>query len=136
MSKRKWNRAAKNAANWIGDHLFERHRGAIVWHAGTAVIFGNDGYSSTAWVRQQVAILRQMLKDSDVKELGFGLADDGYTWALIVRSRWENYDTEPGRRFHIEMMEERLTDLVWDAWRATDEVKNAYSSNRTTVTTT
>jgi hypothetical protein len=55
-------------------------------------VFGNDGYEIPPQSDQgdceraqvEVHLLRQRLSDLGVREMGFGLCEDGYTWAMIV----------------------------------------------------
>jgi hypothetical protein len=83
---------AVQAAQYATDNLFEEHRGAMRWK-GQVAIFGNDGYE-TEETKLEVTILRQHLEEKGIQELGFGVADDGYTWAMIVDS--ENLDLLKG----------------------------------------
>ena len=78
-----WGAAAADAAERIGAHRFNQHTGAMEWwKPGTAVIFGNRDDS-----RLQAELVRQLLADLDVQELGFGFeVINGLTWAMIVDS--------------------------------------------------
>ena len=48
-------------------------------------IFGNDNYIAEANSRREVELTRQRLRQMGAEEAGFGLSQDGYTWALLVR---------------------------------------------------
>lgn len=92
-------------ANYLQEHHFEAHRGAVLLHPGCTVVFGNDGYgedkekldAACLRVRKEVRQLRKNLKMNKMHELGFGVSDDQYTWALAV-------DTP---------LAKRLNDEVW-----------------------
>jgi hypothetical protein len=107
-----WSKEAAPQANRVAEHLFVAHRGALSWRlAGYSVVFGNDGYSpadgdrgdgSSAMV---VARLREHFADIGVEELGFGLCDDGDSWAMIVRT---------GDSDSLDL-------AVWSCWREVQE---------------
>lgn len=118
------NRVAKSAANYVNRFVFERHRGTIWWTPKRIALFGNDGYEKTNWVRNEVAFLRQLLQTSGASESGFGVSDDGYSWALLIPAPvLDRYETDMGRRFQMELIAEDYTDLVWKAWdKATSQI--------------
>ena len=59
-------------------------------------IFGNDNYIAEAKARREVELTRGRLRDFGAEEVGFGLSQDGYTWALLVRGDDRRYSTETG----------------------------------------
>jgi hypothetical protein len=97
-----WNREAALSAVHVTEHMFEAHRGAIPWRVmGYSVVFGNDGYTPSSSFRfvtdpepsepdlraqKEVEIVRGYLSSFGIKEMGFGLDDEGYSWAMIVNS--------------------------------------------------
>ena len=90
-----WNAAAAAVAEHISAHLFGVHRGSVPWrNSRLSVVFGNDGYDIPPAPGQgdceraqvEVHLLRRRLSDLGIREMGFGLCDDGYTWAMIVHS--------------------------------------------------
>lgn len=93
-----WNEAAADAAERIGAHLPHVDRGAVSWwNRELSVVFGKDGGQGQLVVH----LLRQVLADLNIKEMGLGLSSDRDTWAIIVSSP----DTA------------RLAAEVADAWR-------------------
>jgi hypothetical protein len=97
-----WDAEARADANRAHQELFEAHRGAIPSRMiGFATLFANDGHGHDQRSRDEVEYVRAALASEGVKELGFGTSgEDGYTWAMVVRS--DGLD--------------RLTELVWRAW--------------------
>jgi hypothetical protein len=108
-----WSREAARQANHVSEHLFAAHRGALPWRvAGYTVVFGNDGYSPAAdgdpgdgSSPMVFAKVREHLAVVGVEELGFGLCDDGYSWAMIVRT---------GDSHSLDL-------AVWSCWREVQE---------------
>ena|SRR5579864_3341964 len=82
----KWHREAENAARFVRQNLHNTHRGAMWWTEMLVVLFGNDGYEQTDWVKREVAILRQQLQSLGIAELAFSLSDDGNSWQILIRS--------------------------------------------------
>jgi hypothetical protein len=111
-----WSKEAIQAANYLHQEHFEAHRGAVLWEPGVVVIFGNDGYLQDERTRKEVEVVREKLRATNIKEIGFGTdtAEDGYTWALLVEV--DEYQTEAGQKFHRVMLTGSFFDLVWDAW--------------------
>src|SRR5262245_62295798 len=60
-------------------------------------IFGNDNYIAEAKARREVELTRCRLRACGAEEVGFGLSQDGYTWALLVRCEDRHYRTEAGK---------------------------------------
>lgn len=55
---------------------------------GIRVFFGSDGYLQDAAVREEVRVLRRLLRLKHIEELGFALDErDGQSWALVVRTQ-------------------------------------------------
>ena len=96
-----WKSTAANVANFLHEHLYQAHRGALRYTNKISVIFGNDGYGVDGGfdARSEVMHLRQSLLEAGISELGFGLCDDRYTWCLLVESDNTKF----------------LNDLVWSA---------------------
>src|SRR5262249_42232252 len=82
-----------------------------------AAVFGNDNYRFDDKVRREVELVRRQLKEADVEELGFGLSPDGHSWTLLVRADSQQYQTERGKAFQVEMLKIMLDDIVWRSWR-------------------
>ena len=107
MKKKSEPRSAVTLANQLRREQSHVHRGSMKMRRkcepaeATHVIFGNDGYSTSARPAAQVGLLRESLKDHAVTEVGFGLDDGGVTWAMLVVSN---------------VPAAFLTELVWKAW--------------------
>ena len=95
-----WNTTATNVANFLHEHLFQAHRGALRYSDEVSLIFGNDGYETTGKfdANDEVLKLRQNLSEISILELGFGLCNDRYTWCLLVESNRTKF----------------LNDLIWE----------------------
>jgi hypothetical protein len=98
-----WDNEAVAMATHVGDEMFPAHRGAMPWRQlGISVVFGNDGYAKTPWVKDEVARVRELLGEYGIKILGFGLdPEDDYSWAMLV----ESSDVDG------------LNSIVWVAWQ-------------------
>src|SRR5262245_46722961 len=94
MKQFDWNTEAAKMADYVGEEMFEAHRGAMPWRQiGISVVFGNDGYEdqpgeeSDSRAKREVALVRGTLEREGVDVLGFGTCPgDGYSWAMLVRS--------------------------------------------------
>jgi len=86
---------------------------------GTVVVgvFGNDNYLADFRVRREVELIRQRLADALAEEVGFGLSQDGYSWALLVRADGGRYQTAIGKSFQKELLRAFLDDAVQNAWQ-------------------
>jgi hypothetical protein len=97
----------KQLANYLHTHHNEAHRGAILYCPERTVVFGNDGYGSEDNLndanrrsRNEVKLMREMVNELGIEELGFAVSDNFYTWVLLVDSN----DTY------------KLNELVWDCY--------------------
>jgi hypothetical protein len=80
-------------------------------------IFGNDNYIAEAKARREVELTRRQLKGVGAEEVGFGLSQDGYTWALLVRCDDRRYKTPAGKAMQRELLKFALEEVVARAWR-------------------
>jgi hypothetical protein len=80
-------------------------------------VFGNDNYLADFRVRREVELIRQRLRDAFAEEVGFGLSQDGYSWALLVRVDGGRYQTAVGKAFQKELLRAFLDDAVQNAWQ-------------------
>jgi hypothetical protein len=80
-------------------------------------IFGNDNYIAESKARREVELTRRRLHDVGAVEVGFGLSQDGYTWALLVRCEEHGYRTEAGKALQRELLKVALEEAVSRAWR-------------------
>jgi hypothetical protein len=85
---------------------------------GTAVVgvFGNDNYRADAKARREVELIRNQLHNTDAEEVGFGLSQDGFSWALLVRVDDSRYQTAAGKTLQKELLKIYLEDAVSRAW--------------------
>jgi hypothetical protein len=99
--------------------LVEESPGLVrVAEEGTVIgIFGNDNYIAEANSRREVELTRHLLKQMGAEEAGFGLSQDGYTWALLVRCDDGRYKTQAGRALQRELLKIALDEAVSRAWR-------------------
>jgi hypothetical protein len=86
--------------------------------AGVVGVFGNDNYASEVRARREVELIRLRLRDLGAEELGFGLSQDGYTWALLVRGDDRRFRTLAGKLMQREMLKIALEQAVQQAWQA------------------
>lgn len=81
---------AVRKAAFVQKRRFSEHRGAFAIEDGPhrlnsqSIIFGNDGFQSGVRVRKSVARLVMRLDELNIDILGFGIAPDGYSWAMRV----------------------------------------------------
>jgi hypothetical protein len=46
-----------------------------------------------------------------------GVSDNGQTWALLVGTDKDRYQTRAGRALQKELLKASLEQIVWNAWR-------------------
>jgi hypothetical protein len=81
-------------------------------------VFGNDNYLWDDKTRREVELVRQRLRDlPEVAEMGFGLSQDGQTWAMLIATDRDRYHTQAGQLFQKEMLKAALEQVVWNSWR-------------------
>jgi hypothetical protein len=127
-----WNETAKGLARQMRQCRITVERGAVPLRLvdettrpprfvedGPIVlgVFGNDNYRTDATARRAVELLRQRLRETDARELGFGVSEDGLTWALLVGAERTRYQTAPGRALQRELLKCFLEEAVWNAWQ-------------------
>ena len=82
-----WTEEAARAAVYAAEKRRSEHHGTMPWgEPGIAAVFGNDGYRSHYASQAAVGLMRQELHALGVRVVGFGLDQDGNTWALIVET--------------------------------------------------
>lgn len=120
-----WKSEAEKAAEYMHNHYFFAHRGAILWCPQVTVVFGNDGYDpkpdeeldeANQRSRDEVAMFRKKSSALSFKELGFGKSKDGYSWAILIDSS--------------EV--ERLHELVWSCYPPGGS-NNSYQKTEATI---
>ena len=101
---RDWNAFASEKANVLREEMPNANRTAIVAGAdGESILFGHEDYGHDPNVREEVTVLRGILKKAGIPEMGFGPSDNGKTWVIVVWSQDE----------------EALNRALTDAWHAT-----------------
>ncbi len=95
---------------FIGDQLFEAHRGVIHLSCGDFVVFGNDGFATDERAKREVAVVRERTAGR-ASEIAFATTEDGYSWALLLRLP-EEHATEAGREAFCEL----LTLAMWEGY--------------------
>jgi hypothetical protein len=80
-------------------------------------VFGNDQSLGDLNTRREVELIRERLHDLDAAEMGMGFSDNGQTWALLVGTDKDRYQTRAGRALQKELLKASLEQIVWNAWR-------------------
>ena len=131
MLRRTLNDIACGLAAHVRKNLARVERGAVpvrlvedtagpirVVEEGSVIgVFGNDNYVAEAKARREVELTRQRLRELGAEEAGFGLSQDGYSWALLVRCDERRYRTEKGKALQRELLKIALEEAVSRAWR-------------------
>lgn len=100
--------------------LVEENAGRLhfVDEGGAVVgVFGNDNYLADSKARREVQLIREQLRETDGREVGFGVSQDGFSWALLVRVNDSRYHTEAGKTLQKELLKVFLEDAVSQAWK-------------------
>src|SRR5690242_20237456 len=100
--------------------LIEESEGRVHFvEDGNAVVgvFGNDNYQADAKARREVELIREQPRHSDAEEVGFGLSQDGFSWALLVRVNETRYRTAAGKTLQKELLKIYLEEAVSRAWQ-------------------
>jgi len=131
--QKKMNEAAKYAAN-----IFHRdHRFPWPWWIDPFapidgfIILGNQGFNQDERVRTQIVIMRHLLDDNEITELGVDDVSDastGRAWAMIVDTQDEDLlywiSVKAARKAYGPALYEISADVpreVWDEELARDE---------------
>jgi hypothetical protein len=122
MTSRDSKTFASNLATFVRLKMAEVPRSALVVRCTSdgsmlGAVFGNDHYLGNHLAKKEVGLVRQQLRESGIEELGFGLSHDGQSWALLIRTDFEELKTSSAKAFRTEMYRAYLEDLVWAAWR-------------------
>ena len=80
-----WSAEAKEAVEYVNNHLFPAHRGALLWCPGVTVVFGNDGYESDK-CKAQITHIRKCISGFPYEELAFATDTGKYSWVLLIAS--------------------------------------------------
>jgi hypothetical protein len=123
MTTRDSRTFASNLATFVRLRMAEVPRSALVVRCTRdgsmlGAVFGNDHYLGNHLAKKEVGLIRQQLRDAGIEELGFGISHDGQSWALLVRTDFDELKTNTAKTFRTEMYRSYLEELVWAAWRA------------------
>lgn len=91
----------------------------VVPETGPVVIgvFENDNIMAGR-TDLEIELLRHRLDHLGATELGFGVSEDGTTWALLIAAADQNnYQTEIGKRLQLELITSSLDEMIWDSWQ-------------------
>jgi hypothetical protein len=135
-----WNETARGLARQVRQCAITVERGAVPLRLvdetarpprfiddGPLVlgVFGKDNYLTDARTRRAVELLRQRIKMGEGRELGFGVSEDGLTWALLVGADRNRYKTAPGRALQRELLKIFLEEALTCAWQNAAEEPSA-----------
>jgi hypothetical protein len=93
-------------------------------------VFGNDGYEQDTRVRREVELLRHCLDEASMKELGFGISEDGFSWALVVDAENPLCHSPRRQSTWIRLVTAFLEEAVGVAWRNVNGLLPTGASNR------
>lgn len=97
---------AARLAAFLAENAPDARRGAVDFPTlGLVAAFGQDGFIRDARVRREVKLIQADLPAIDLNHRGFGVAEGGSSWAILV-------DAEPGN----EQQFRALFALVWLSW--------------------
>jgi hypothetical protein len=131
MTQSDWDETAKGLAGFVHNFRVLVERGAIPLRFRDDAasireearsplvvgVFGNDNDQGPSAGRE-VELIRDELKGAALEELGFGLNEDGSSWAMVIGAGKDRFQTVAGKVFHRELLQIFLEDLVWRAWRS------------------
>jgi hypothetical protein len=115
-----WVAEAVRVANYVTRQIVDMQRGALLWHHGIIVAFGNDDYSSDEKSQGVVQLLTQLVDIPawKIERLGFATneeEDAGYTWVLLL---------DPARSDDVVGLVESLDEAIWAAWNLANGQKH------------
>lgn len=128
MAAYKWNEIAKGFADYVQQFRLILERGAVSIQLYydeqppqeesllVVGLFGNDN-SLSDLAGQEVDLIRKVLHDTNLFELGFSTSSDSSTWAMLIGEKKPDLRTVVGKNFRKEMLKIFLEDLVWSSWR-------------------
>lgn len=100
---------ASRRADHAYENLFHHHRGSYL-NRGVCVVYGNDGFLTDVRSQREAARVALKIEAMGYEVEGFGLSEDGYSWALVVRFK---HGTPKSEREYIDW---RLNAIVSDVW--------------------
>ena len=105
-------RGLKNASRRAAHayrNLFHCHRGSYLSRRA-CVIYGNDGFSTEVRSQREAVRVALEIEAMGHEVEGFGVSEDGYSWALVVRFA---HGTPKSERGYVDW---RLNSVVGDVW--------------------
>ena len=118
-----WDSIARQAAERIGDELFQAHRGVThSRHSGVYAAFGNDGYTTDPKAQREVEAARKCIEAGGGTALGFGTSSDGYSWVLLYRAD--------------NLTAAKVIDAMWNGWQgspSSDTEPDAFRSLQSVI---
>jgi hypothetical protein len=129
MTQHEWNYTAKQFAQEMLRYRPFVERGAVpircgaenpILEEGSLVVgvFGNERDDGGRPAQGEVDKVRNRFKDAGMQELGFGLSEDGFTWALLFEAEKDHYQTVAGRELQKELLAILLQDVILEARRS------------------
>lgn len=114
--------AAAMVTAYVREFLSTCDRGAVPFRLppGEAVVvavFGNDDYTGDETVRRGVELLRHALDEAGLEVVGFGLAEDGRCWALLIEDPVRSVAASEARGGRAGPLTAFLREAVREAWR-------------------
>ena len=75
--------------------------------------------------QREVELIRRRLRELAAQEIGFGLSQDGFSWALLVSCDDRRYKTSPGKAMQRELLKITLEEAVSQAWEIANSPVNS-----------
>jgi hypothetical protein len=123
MAQKDWDGFAGDLTAHVRRYWPALHRGAVLMpcldeSALFALVFANNDHAAPSAAQLEVDTIRQLLREEDMEDLGYGVSQDGRTWTILVRIQGQAYATESGRILQRELLKVRLEEAVQKAWAA------------------
>jgi hypothetical protein len=121
MVQRNLKMFATSLATYARKELNSQPRGSLLIRLvseGTVIagVYGNANYLADERAREEVALVRQRLKEAGIEVMQFGLSLDGYTWALLIRVDDRAFQTEAGKAMHREIVKSCIDEIIQDVY--------------------
>jgi hypothetical protein len=122
MVQRNLKMFATSLATYARKQFNTQPRGSLLIRLvgeGTVIagVYGNANYLADERAREEVALVRQRLKEAGIEVMQFGLSLDGYTWALLIRVDDRAFETEAGKAMHREIVKSSIDEIIQDVYR-------------------
>lgn len=109
----------EEALTYVSTHLFEAHRGAILWDSETSLIF--DNRIGSEYIEEVRSVIRRFLKANAIKELAE--SHGGSSWVMLVKSDkarilheqiWGTYPEDEAKDLQMEIAFRRVV-TYWNS---------------------